>query len=134
MNQKELAATALSGLDLLDVAPTVQLVKPQAFQHTDGRVNRGVRGAVWALAIPSAVRHLLLEEVADDGVEAGIFVLEVRKDREDHPCDAGFAAPHPFSPGAIVDTAVRLDPTIEEERASFSRLPVARRQTKVTEQ
>src|SRR5574341_563729 len=60
-------------------------------------------------------------------VDAVVVEFEVREDGKHHPGDARFASTSP----TVVDPAVTLEPSVEKERAGLSRLPVARRQTKV---
>ncbi len=114
MYQKEFTATALCGLHFADFASVEQFEMSQAFERTDGGMNGGVGCAVRPPAIPTTVGHLLLEEVADNGVEAGIFVLEVREDGEDHAGDARLARVCPLRPGAEADAAVALKAFIEK--------------------
>src|SRR6266536_4077187 len=97
-------------------------------------MNRSMGCAVRAPAIPPPVAHLLRQQVARNGVEPGVFILEVREDGQGHPRDARLAPTCPFSPYAVVDTAVGLEPSIEEQCAGLSRLPVDGWQTEVPEQ
>jgi hypothetical protein len=78
-----------------------------------------------ALAIPTPVGHLLLQQVAGNGVETDVFILEVRENGKDHPRDARLAPTCPFCPDAVVDTAVTLEPPVEKEPTGLSRLPAA---------
>src|SRR4030095_12950498 len=87
-----------------------------------------------AAAIPSAVRHLLFEQMIGDGVDTRIVVLEMAKDREHHAGDACLAPAGPFRPRAVVDAAVRLHAAIEQTHAGLSCLPARGGKAKVAEQ
>jgi len=54
----------------------MQFIVAQGFESADGGMDGGVRGARVAAAIPSAVGHLLLEQVAGYRVDASVFILE----------------------------------------------------------
>ncbi len=129
MYQEELSAAELRGPHRLQLASTMEFVEPQALEHADRRMDGGVGRAKPALAIPPPVGHLLLQHVVGKGVETVVLVREVRQDGKYHPGDARLA----WRP-AVVDAAVPLEPAVEKERASPSRLPVVDWQTKVAEQ
>src|SRR5262249_19280129 len=133
MHQEELTTTALCGLYRPHFVSTVYFVEPQAFEHTDRRMNRSVGCTRMALAVPPAIGHLLREQVISKGIEPVVFVREVGEDGEHHPRDASFALACPSCPNAIVDTAVLLEPSVEKKRAGFSRLAVVGCQTEVAE-
>ena len=130
MDEQELAAAGLGGPDRPDVAPTVELVQPQSFEGADGSVDGGVGGPQVAPAVPSAVGHLLAEQVAGQGVEPVVVMFEVGQDGQDHAGDARLAPPPP----TVIEPAVGLKPLIEQGRAGSSCRPVVGRQAKVAEQ
>ncbi len=96
-------------------------------------MNRRMGCAVWTPAIPAAVGHLLFQQVAGNGIKTGVLMLEVREDGKNHPRDARLASTRPFRPGAVIDAAVALKPSVEKELAGLSRMPNGW-QTEVTEQ
>src|SRR5437870_5456404 len=89
---------------------------------------------VAVLQRPATVGHLLLQQVFGKSIETFIVILEVRQDGEHHAGNACLAPTPPFSPDAVVDPAVLLEPSVKEETAGLPCLPVARQQAKVTEQ
>src|SRR5438128_2639116 len=133
MHQEELAAAALGKTHRLRVASPVESVQPQAFKDTDRGVDRRMRGAIAPPTVPATVGHLLLQQVFGKSIETFIVILEVRQDGEHHAGNACLAPTPPFSPDAVVDPAVLLEPSVKEETAGLPCLPVARQQAKVTE-
>src|SRR5438093_584551 len=89
-----------------------------------------MRRTIGSLAVPPAIGHLFPEQVVGKRVEPLVLVLEVAEDREHHAGDARLAAPAP----PIINTAVALKSPVQQQRAGPPRLPVLRRQTKVTQQ
>jgi len=134
VEEEEFAAAALGGTDNAEVAGAMEFVEAEAFEDGDGGVDGGMGGAGGAAAVPTAVGHLLLEEVAGEGMAARVVVLEVGEKREDHAGDAGFALAGPFGPDAEVDAAVGLESLVEQERAGFAGLGGGRRETEIAEQ
>jgi hypothetical protein len=120
MQQEELSPTPLGGTHGRDFASPVQFVEPQTLDDTDGGVERGMDRTVPQPTIPAAVGHLFCQQVIGDGVKPVVVVLEVAKDGEHHPGDAGFA---PSSP-TIVDAAIVLQALLEQERTRPPRLAV----------
>src|SRR6266699_715453 len=125
MHQEEFTAAALRGLHRLCSASTVELVKSQTLKHADGRVDRRMRRAIVALAIPSSVGHLLPKQVVGKGVEPIVRVLEAGQDGEHYACDAGDASLASPAP-SVVDAAIALKSPVQQQRASPTRLPVLR--------
>ncbi len=78
VRQEKLAAATLGGLCFAGFVRAMQFVVAQAFERADGGMDRGVRCAGGAAAIPSAVGHLLLEQVVGYGVEASVVILKVQ--------------------------------------------------------
>jgi hypothetical protein len=77
MDEEELPRPSLRSAHLLQVAPAVQLVQPQSLKHADGCMDRGMGCAIRMPAVPTAVRHLVFEQVAGDRVETFIVALTV---------------------------------------------------------
>src|SRR5437773_4965645 len=68
-----------------------------------------------------------------DSVQAGISVPEVGEDGKDHARDTSLATTCPLRPGAVIDTTVALETSVEENGAGLVRLSIVDRKTKVTE-
>ena len=85
VRQKKFPAAALRQSYVPRITSTVQFVKSQALEHTDGGMNRSVGRAIRAAAIPAAVGHLLFQEMCCNGVQPAVFILEVREHGNNHP-------------------------------------------------
>src|SRR5207302_8727614 len=102
VHQQKFTPTGLRGLHRPHFASTVYFVAPQAFEHADRGMDRSVRRAKPAPAIPTPVGHLLLQQMVGNCLETVIVTLEVRKDGKHHARDARLAP----APPSVIDAPV----------------------------